>query len=96
VALQVPVQAGNILGFACNCRAETLPAHKTAVIKIARDAFLMAFMLMIISFLIGKLNLWPSTCSTVALLLGCNEPAYAAGGIGVVEDASAAQNVGAG
>lgn len=28
--------------------------------------------------------------------LGCNEPAYACGGIGVVEDASAAQNVGAG
>jgi len=64
VALQVPVQAGNTFGFACNCRAETLPAHKTAVIKIARDAFLMAFMLMIISFLIGKLNLWPSTSST--------------------------------
>ena len=28
--------------------------------------------------------------------LGCNEPAYACGGAGVVEDASAAQNVGAG
>jgi hypothetical protein len=28
--------------------------------------------------------------------LGCNKPAYACGGIGVVEDASAAQNVGAG
>ena len=28
--------------------------------------------------------------------LGCNEPAYAGGGTGVVEDASAAQNVGAG
>jgi hypothetical protein len=28
--------------------------------------------------------------------LGCNESAYACGGTGVVEDASAAQNVGAG
>jgi hypothetical protein len=27
---------------------------------------------------------------------GCNEPAYACGGTGIVEDASAAQNVGAG
>jgi len=54
VALQVPVQAGNTLGFVCSCRAETLPAHKTAVIKIASDAFLMAFMLMVISFLDRK------------------------------------------
>jgi hypothetical protein len=44
VALQVPVQAGNSLGFVCSCRAETLPAHKAAVIEIASDAFLMAFM----------------------------------------------------
>jgi hypothetical protein len=29
-------------------------------------------------------------------MLGCNEPAYACGGSGAVEDASAAQNVGAG
>jgi hypothetical protein len=29
-------------------------------------------------------------------LLGCNESAYACGGAGVVEDASAAQNIGAG
>jgi hypothetical protein len=28
--------------------------------------------------------------------LGCNEPAYACGGTGIVEDTSAAQNVGAG
>jgi hypothetical protein len=51
VALQVPVQAGNTLGFVCSCRAERLPAHKTAVIKITSDAFLRAFMLMVISFL---------------------------------------------
>jgi hypothetical protein len=50
----VPVQAGNSLGFVCSCRAETLPAHKTAVKEIASDAFLMASMFMIISFLIGK------------------------------------------
>jgi hypothetical protein len=34
--------------------------------------------------------------NTFALLLGCNEPAYACGGTRVVEDASAAQNIGAG
>jgi hypothetical protein len=50
----VPVQAGNTLDFVCNCRAETLPAHKTAVMKIASAAFFTVFMLMVLSFLIGK------------------------------------------
>jgi hypothetical protein len=54
VALQVPRQAGNSLDFVCSCRAETLPAHKTAVIKIASDAFFTVFMF--ISFLIGKIE----------------------------------------
>jgi hypothetical protein len=44
VALQVPVQAGNSLGFLfCSCRVETLPAHRMAVIKIASDSFFTAF-----------------------------------------------------
>ena len=44
VALQVPVQAGNSFGFLCSCRAEILPAHRMAVLKIANDAFFTAFM----------------------------------------------------
>ena len=56
VALQVPVQAGKSLDFVCSCRAETLPAHRTAVIKIASDAFFTVFMFMAISFLIGKIE----------------------------------------
>jgi hypothetical protein len=31
-----------------------------------------------------------------ACRFGCNKPAYACGGVGIVEDASAAQNVGTG
>jgi hypothetical protein len=68
----VPVQAGNSLGFVCSCRAETLPAHKTAAIEIASDAFLMASMFMIISFLIGNRSLSPYF-NTVAPGMGCDE-----------------------
>src|SRR5215475_1903090 len=64
VALQVPVQAGNSLGFVCSCRAETLPAQRMAVIKSASDAFFTAFMFMVLSFLIGKSNLRSLTSST--------------------------------
>jgi hypothetical protein len=82
--------------------------------KDCSDAFFTAFILMIFSFLIGKIESLAPTAAGVEnsrnhsyeyikmvlprLLspLGCNEPAYACGGIGVVEDASAAQNIGAG
>jgi hypothetical protein len=78
VALQVPVQAGNTLGFVCSCRAERLPAHKTAVIKIAMDAFLRAFILMVISFRDRKIEpLAFYFFNRIALPLSCNEPAYA-------------------
>jgi hypothetical protein len=58
VMLQVPLQVSDARASVRNCRAETVPAHRTAVIKIASDAFFMAFMLMI-GFLssIGKIRL---------------------------------------
>ncbi len=72
VALQVPVQAGNSLDFVCSCRAETLPAHRTAVIKIASDAFFTVFMFMVISFLIGKVEPSAPYFNTVAPGMGCD------------------------
>jgi hypothetical protein len=54
VALQVPVQAGTRLGFFCNCRAETVPAQRTAVTITASKVLLLVLLLrMLISFLLG-------------------------------------------
>jgi hypothetical protein len=44
VALHVPVQPGNSLGFVCNCRADTVPAQSTAVTIAASTVFLMVFL----------------------------------------------------
>jgi hypothetical protein len=50
VALHVPVQTGNSLGFICSCRAETLPTHKTAVMIAANNVDLTVFLFMIAPF----------------------------------------------
>ena len=89
VALQVPVQAGNTVDFFCNCRAETVPAQRTAMAIAARNVFLI--LLLMIHFSITdspKMNMGRLFCR-----LGCDEPAYARVEAGLY-DASAAQNVG--
>jgi hypothetical protein len=64
VALQRPLQTPISPALLCSCRAETVPAHRTAV-TIAASNVDVIFLLMI-NFLsrIGKLNLWPFTSST--------------------------------
>jgi hypothetical protein len=44
VALQLPLQVPIGLAFVCNCRAETVPAHKTATVIAARNVFLKVFL----------------------------------------------------
>jgi hypothetical protein len=57
VALQVPVQAGNRLDFFCNCRAETVPAQRTAIITAANEKFWIVFLMICPSFqLQGQMN----------------------------------------
>jgi hypothetical protein len=51
VALQVPVHAGNSLAFICSCRAETVPAQRTAVATAARNVFLIVLLMIHSSFL---------------------------------------------
>jgi hypothetical protein len=45
VALHVPRQAGNKLAAfpSCNCRAERVPAHRTAIAITASDRFWILF-----------------------------------------------------
>jgi hypothetical protein len=50
VALHVPVQVGSRLGFFCNCRAETVPAQRTAMIIAANEKFWMVFLMICPSF----------------------------------------------
>src|SRR5215831_17583778 len=47
VALQLPLHVP-ILALVCNCRAETVPAHKTAAVIAARNVFWMIFLPMIV------------------------------------------------
>ena len=45
VALHVPTQAGNSLADVCNCRAETVPAQRTAVAIAAKNVFLIVLLM---------------------------------------------------
>jgi hypothetical protein len=54
VALHVPTQAGNKLADICNCRAETVPAQRTAIAIAARNVFLIV-LLMILSLSVIRL-----------------------------------------
>ena len=99
--LHTPIRDGLLL----NCRAETVPAHRTAV-TIADSNVDVTFLLMIgllichsnrFRLVIDRSERSPVFESLPVISpLGCNESAYACGGIGIVEDASATQNVGAG
>jgi len=40
---QLPPQVASALGLVCNCRAETVPAQRTAAAIAARNVFLTAF-----------------------------------------------------
>jgi len=51
VALHVPVHAGNSLAFICSCRAETVPAQRTAVAIAARNMFFNLLLMIHSSFL---------------------------------------------
>jgi hypothetical protein len=92
VVLHVPLQTGSKLAGVRSCRAEIVPAQRTAAAIAARNVFLIVLPMIHSPF-----------CNTaekdehVRLLCrsGCNEFALAYGGSGVVEDACAAQNVGA-
>jgi len=42
---QLPPQVASALGLVCNCRAETVPAQRTAAAIAARNVFLAAFRL---------------------------------------------------
>jgi hypothetical protein len=76
-ALQRPLQTPISPALLCNCRAETVPAHRTAV-TIAASNVDVIFLFMVISFLDRKIEpLAFYFLNTVALPLGCNKPAYA-------------------
>ncbi len=45
VALQVPLHAGSRLAGVRNCRAETDPAHRTAIAIAARNVFLIVLLM---------------------------------------------------
>ena len=45
IALHVPRQTGSRLACFCNCRAETVPAQRTAVAITARNAFLIVLLM---------------------------------------------------
>jgi hypothetical protein len=45
VALHVPRQTGSRLACFCNCRAETVPAQRTAVAIAARNVFLILLLM---------------------------------------------------
>ncbi|HLK08802.1 MAG TPA: hypothetical protein VKV30_12685 [Candidatus Angelobacter sp.] len=51
VALHVPLQTGSKLARVRSCRAETVPAHRTAVAITARNVFLIVFLMIHSSFL---------------------------------------------
>jgi hypothetical protein len=51
LALQGPLQTPIALGVFRNCRAETVPAHKTPLTSAARNAVLIIFVPMIVSFM---------------------------------------------
>jgi len=50
VALHVPLQTGSKLVGVRSCRAETVPAQRTAMIIAANEKFWMAFLMMCPSF----------------------------------------------
>jgi len=45
VALHVPLQTGSRLADVCNCRAETVPAQRTAVTIAANNVFLIVLLM---------------------------------------------------
>ena len=87
---QLPPQVADPFALLRNCRAETVPAHRTPMTSAAKNIDLIFFIAFLLVLIPGPNN------DRLFCRLGCNEPAYACGGAGVVEDASAAQNVGAG
>jgi hypothetical protein len=79
-----------LAGF-CNCRAETVPAPRTATAIAAKNAFLIVLLILHLSFLMERKTLLFELLSW----LGSDKLARTYRGSGVVEDARAAQNVGA-
>ena len=76
VALHVPVQVGSRLGFFCNCRAETVPAQKTAIMMVANERFWMVFLMICPSFQLQEPDEGPVASSyfkTDAPGMGCDE-----------------------
>ena len=76
VALHVPVQVGSRLGFFCNCRAETVPAQKTAIMMAANERFWMVFLMICPSFQLQEPDEGPVASSyfkTDAPGMGCDE-----------------------
>jgi len=51
VALQVPLQTGSKLPRVRSCRAETVPAQRTAMANAARNVFLIVLLMIHASFL---------------------------------------------
>ena len=50
VVLHVPLQTGNKLAGVRSCRAETVPAQKTAIMMAANERFWMVFLMICSSF----------------------------------------------
>jgi hypothetical protein len=50
VALHVPRQAGSTDALVCNCRAETVPAKRTAMVIAAKKEFWDIFFMMRLPF----------------------------------------------
>ena len=94
VALHRPLHTPINPGLLCNCRAETVPAHRTVKARAAKSVALI-FLPMIALLSSKRAADAMGIRFSLICRLGCNEPAYARVEAGL-EDASAAQNVGAG
>jgi hypothetical protein len=95
---QLPPHVAKPFASLRNCRAETVPAHRTPMTSAASNMdwifFIIAFLLVPGSNAPGP-NVPGPNGDRLFCRLDCNEPAYACGGFGVVKDAGAAQNIGA-
>ena len=92
VLLQLPLQAAKPLLSVRNCRAETVPAQRTPMTSAVKNIDLIFFMIALL--LVARPNVPEPNDDRLFCRLGCDEIARPAGESGL-NDASAAQNVGA-
>lgn len=52
--LQMPPQKGLVVAWLCNCRAETVPADRTAVTNVTSNVFLMNFLFILSRFQLAR------------------------------------------